>query len=350
MCRLFLSNKKAVKMIDKRYGILKYLDSLEKSCGGHGNGFILVKDGKMIFALKGVELKNEKVIIALKKIKYDWIIYHTRVASAGSKKDANCHPYWNESNTFALAMNGTVRDVGNLAKDIDITDTDMIFRMINKKLIDVEAVKNVVPNFIGFKDSKVWACSNGYSNGLKFIDKDGALAIASEFPTEFFKDYETMEDGFWWEGTEIKEKTYVHSTTAAYSYNYNGANYNWEEYYQKRFPSTAKETEKKIVVISGEKVKDETTKLTNLTVQDNAVEFDYTLEEIKEDVQRAVSISDDLINVYDYMYRMYDFDFTIKGFKGTYYFDVAENMLYLMNDNDEPVVELYESLSDTKVN
>ena len=48
MCRLLLMNKQAEKEIEKTYGLEKYLTYLEKQLGGHGNGYLLVKDNKIL--------------------------------------------------------------------------------------------------------------------------------------------------------------------------------------------------------------------------------------------------------------------------------------------------------------
>ena len=54
MCRLFISSQKDFYEYDKAYGILKLMDYLEMRCGGHGNGFALIKDGKVILMAKAV--------------------------------------------------------------------------------------------------------------------------------------------------------------------------------------------------------------------------------------------------------------------------------------------------------
>ena len=47
MCRLILMNKKGEKEIEKRYGIQNFLNYLEKSFGGDGNGYALMKNNKV---------------------------------------------------------------------------------------------------------------------------------------------------------------------------------------------------------------------------------------------------------------------------------------------------------------
>ena len=48
MCRVALMNKKGEKEIERIYGLTRYLKFLEKQFGGHGNGFSLMKNGKII--------------------------------------------------------------------------------------------------------------------------------------------------------------------------------------------------------------------------------------------------------------------------------------------------------------
>ena len=55
MCRVLLMNKQAEKEIEKTYGLDRYLKYLEKQMGGHGNGFALMKNGKIIKLEKGVK-------------------------------------------------------------------------------------------------------------------------------------------------------------------------------------------------------------------------------------------------------------------------------------------------------
>ena len=208
MCRIFMCNKKGLKVTEEKFGALAMLNLLEKSMGGAGNGFLLVKDSKILAYAKGLDLKNESILQAINTIDFDWFLYHTRVPSRGSKTDENCHPYVNDDGSFALMMNGTVPGVGDLAKDLDITDTEMTFRIIDNGLLDVTCIRHVSPNFMGFKDGKVFACNNGYSTGLKFVEEDGAIIISSELPVAF-TNKQTMKDYFWWEGEKIEKKEYV---------------------------------------------------------------------------------------------------------------------------------------------
>ena len=56
MCRLVLMNKQGEKEIESIYGLSKYFKYLEDQLGGHGNGYSLMKNGRVIDFNKGVKL------------------------------------------------------------------------------------------------------------------------------------------------------------------------------------------------------------------------------------------------------------------------------------------------------
>lgn len=93
MCRLVLMNKEGEKQLDNQYGLDKYFKYLEKQLGGHGNGFALMKKGKIIKIDKGINLDVRDIANTIKNTDYDWAIFHTRLASVGEKSDKNCHPF-----------------------------------------------------------------------------------------------------------------------------------------------------------------------------------------------------------------------------------------------------------------
>ena len=93
MCRVLLMNKKGEQEIENIYGLARYLKYLEDSMGGHGNGFALLKDGKVIRLEKGVNLDIRDIANIIRKTNYDWCLFHTRFASKGIVCDKNCHPF-----------------------------------------------------------------------------------------------------------------------------------------------------------------------------------------------------------------------------------------------------------------
>ncbi len=81
MCRVLLMNKKGEREIERIYGLDKYLKYLERQLGGHGNGFALLKDNKLIKFEKGVNLDVRDIANSIRKTNYDWCLFHTRFAS-----------------------------------------------------------------------------------------------------------------------------------------------------------------------------------------------------------------------------------------------------------------------------
>lgn len=209
MCRLLECNKAYLEKTNKEE-LLAFLDVLEKSCGGHGNGIAFIDNGKVTFEFKSVTLTNKEIVdILYNKMTPlpEWFLYHTRVASAGSIKDENCHPYVNEDGTFALMMNGTDRTFGALGEERDITDTQVIYEIFEGLNYPIRSLTNYSPRFMGVKDGRVFATNpSGSYQSLKFIEKDGAICIASEFP-DGYEGVKTMLGGFaWFEGDKFKEE------------------------------------------------------------------------------------------------------------------------------------------------
>lgn len=230
MCRNALYSKQGVELIEREYGLVNMLDFLEKNCGGHGNGIILVKDNQIVFTKKGMKYSNEKIAADLSKRDFDWFIYHTRISSVGTVSDSNCHPYINRKKTFGLIMNGTVTGLSSVAKHADITDTQMLFEFYDKHNIPLEKLLDISCKFIGFKDGKVFA-SNPTSFGMEFLVDGEAIVIQSTFPKDFERISETknMDVQFWTEGEEIRERKYVTATQTNYmidgSWYYGGGGY-----------------------------------------------------------------------------------------------------------------------------
>lgn len=212
--------------------ILMFLDQLEKSCGGHGNGILLIKDGKIDAYAKDLMLSNELITDVLFDENYempDWFLYHTRVASKGSIKNENCHPYVNAQESFGLMMNGTISSFGSFGNYMgDITDTEALFKMIDAFDVDLNVLTDLDPRFIGFKDGKVFASnSSGYSS-LVFEKEGDCLCIASESPGKEIWD-KLEEQYLWTEGEEVKKAT-LKKTYGSYYRGYGYGNYIDDEY------------------------------------------------------------------------------------------------------------------------
>lgn len=79
----------------------RWLSALEKSNGGHGNGFATVKGG----AVKGVELSPTACSDELIRLRKSATVWHTRLISCGRRIDLLCHPF-ETSNGSYLVHNG----------------------------------------------------------------------------------------------------------------------------------------------------------------------------------------------------------------------------------------------------
>lgn len=224
MCRLALYSRKAIEDLG-RDKMKEFLDHLEKECGGDGNGCLFIEDSKITFEHKGLKFSNEQIVEALYIGEApDWFMYHTRVASKGTINDSNCHPYTNEDNTFSLMMNGTDGSFGAFGKDTDITDTEVIFKLLNNTGLSLNGLTLLTPRFMGFKDGKVFVTNPSGRQGLEYISNEDYTIIASSFPNEY-KEKSLKQEFVWFEGEElIEEPVKVVPIYSDYRYN------DWREY------------------------------------------------------------------------------------------------------------------------
>lgn len=207
MCRLVLMNKNGEKEIEKSYGLTNYLTYLEDSYGGHGNGVALLRNGKVIYLEKGVNLTVKEISRVIRKRKYDWCIFHTRLASVGSKSNENCHPFMigNE----VMAMNGTERSEILLTNAKDITDTEAILSVKEKFNLEVPVLSHLNSIFIGFSKGNPYLVANNTHNiKLMHKKKDNAIVFASEFPDKLKKNIYDAKEPFIWQNEEINMQNF----------------------------------------------------------------------------------------------------------------------------------------------
>ena len=69
---------------------MELMTALEKNRGGNGNGFVIVRKGKV---KKGVNLKINDIYRELKRYPRSMFIFHTRMASYGKIMDELCQPF-----------------------------------------------------------------------------------------------------------------------------------------------------------------------------------------------------------------------------------------------------------------
>lgn len=204
MCRLVLMNKQGEEIINKRYGLYKYLKYLEKSYGGHGNGYIAVKNKKIVSYSKGVKLDVKDIARQLRNIEYDWAIFHTRFASVGNKSDRNCHPFIKGINI--MAMNGTEGSVSFLSDAKDITDTEAILDIMNKYNLSIAALTNLNSIFVGFQKGEPYMVANNTRNIMLLYNKENnGIIFASEFPRTLRKDIYEFKNCCIWNNEPINE-------------------------------------------------------------------------------------------------------------------------------------------------
>ena len=203
MCRLVLMNKEGEKEIDSQYGLENYFQYLEQQLGGHGNGFSLMKNGKVTIIEKGVNLDVRDIARYIKKSDYDWCLFHTRYASIGEKSDRNCHPFRRAN--FVMAMNGTESSVSFVSNIKKITDTEAILDLAQRYHLGLAALKKFNSIFMGFFNHKPYVVANN-TRDIKVLknDKTNAWVFASTFPIEMKENVYEVNECFTWTGSKIR--------------------------------------------------------------------------------------------------------------------------------------------------
>lgn len=209
-----------------------FFEMLERSNGGHGSGMAYVKNGKITMR-KGMSLTCKDIAGDIMQANYDWAIFHTRIASIGSLGYKNCHPF--KIGDKLIAMNGTEREVGFLAKKLGITDTEAILQLSHKFKFDIsDFVQGFGSVFVGFEQGVPFVSAQGkWGNNLAYYKNSDAEVFASEFPLgKLSKDSIFPERPFFWqEGNKVKAKKktpeYVNPYTKIKS-----KNTNWYERHQ----------------------------------------------------------------------------------------------------------------------
>lgn len=214
MCRLALFNREGMNFIEEDYGLENFISYLDTSFGGHGMGYSLMLDGEIVKTRRGLRLTPVEVAKDMFYYEFDWAIFHTRLASMGSKLTRNCHPF-TRGNTV-LAMNGTERDMSPIATMLDTTDTEAILRTAKALRIDIkEFVKQFKSVFIGFDDGLPFVATNGTYSDLVTYNKNDIVIFASEFPRNslmYKRRRDTVRPFYWEEGMKIKDKKPIQHT------------------------------------------------------------------------------------------------------------------------------------------
>lgn len=208
MCRLIMMNKSGEKEIEKNYGLDNYLKFLEEQMGGHGNGYALMRKGKIISFDKGMNLNVKEIARVIRKTNYDWCIFHTRLASVGSKSDDNCHPF--KRGTEVMAMNGTEHSVDLVSTVKEITDTEAILDLKVLYKWEIPALENLKSIFVGFSKGKPYVVANNtYNLKLLHNKKNNAIIFASDFPEKLKKNIYVPRKCFIWNDGAINMNNFV---------------------------------------------------------------------------------------------------------------------------------------------
>lgn len=207
MCRLALLNRPGIDHIENAVGLKNLFNHLELSLGGHGNGYCMVFNNGTTRIKKGTQLTNKDIVADIFK-NHDnikWVIYHTRLASAGSINNNNCHPFKDHNNI--LAMNGTEYEVKRLIKN-DTTDTETILKMCNKFGVGIkEGTKKFNSVFLGYDSDNKQIFANRNNGNLEYLCHEDTIIFSSEFLPEQYKNNNIyIAPKTWEEGEKINTK------------------------------------------------------------------------------------------------------------------------------------------------
>lgn len=173
-------------------------------------GFALLKENKIIMMDKGLHLDVRDIAKRIKDTNYDWCLFHTRLATFGSKNDANCHPFIRKN--ILLAMNGTESSVSFISKALDVTDTEIILDLIGKYNLNINVLKNFTSIFMGFYNGNPFVVANN-TQRIRLLKnkKSKAIIFASSFPAIFNEKIYIPKEQFIWKGEKLPEifKMYI---------------------------------------------------------------------------------------------------------------------------------------------
>jgi glutamine phosphoribosylpyrophosphate amidotransferase len=204
---MLLANREGIEALIKDLAAIpgcstleKYLQDLELRDGGQGNGYALLKDGRVTCMEKGVDLRVGEVAAVMEAADYDWVLFHTREASTGSVSDANCHPFRASGKAELVAgVNGNEKDLAALAKAAGgITDSEFIIRLVAEMGLPLRETLSIYEsNFFGFYNGMPFV-KKGNRDMLAW-KKGNGLVFASDFPFGMTGLEKPGQDYFWME-------------------------------------------------------------------------------------------------------------------------------------------------------
>jgi hypothetical protein len=207
MCRLLLANREGITELKRALSgipgcstLESYLRGLELRDGGQGNGYALLKDGRVTCLEKGVNLGVGTVALVMETADYDWILFHTREASEGGVSDANCHPFAVSGKAeLVAAVNGNEKSVAELARAAGgITDSEFILKLVAEMGLPLkETLLIYESNFFGFYNGRPFVKKG--NRDMLIWKKGGGIVFASDFPFGMAGLEKPGQDFFWME-------------------------------------------------------------------------------------------------------------------------------------------------------
>lgn len=166
MCRLALMNKAMVEYLGKE-ALAYHFERLELELGGDGQGVgALFPDGR-VRTHKGVDQDSGDSaawIVSMCGLGATHFIFHTRLATTGSRRNRNCHPFRHGS--LVGAHNGTCsRYTGAGGKDL--TDSEGVLYTIQRAGLGLSYLEDVSGVFIGFREGRPFVIKGQYHTDLE---------------------------------------------------------------------------------------------------------------------------------------------------------------------------------------
>lgn len=238
MCRLALFNRAMCEYLGEDV-IAYHFQALETKLGGDGMGVsALFSDGKM---------KIKKDVLLDADTAAEWVmdmfdlgathfLFHTRLATQGSKIRRNCHPF--RHGNFVAAHNGSCVDY-KYAAGYDRTDSEGVIYTIARTHLGLSFLEDVSGVFIGFHDGLPFVVKGQSHTDLELATSD-IVEGAYMYTSNIFKEEEKLFShihslkGYAWygnaeiEGTVKGEIKSYYSTSSYYSSRYDDYN-SWDD-------------------------------------------------------------------------------------------------------------------------
>jgi len=135
VCRIAIFKDK----LPEKKQVTEYLDYLETTQGGDGNGIFIMKNKKKFIHFKGVKVKIQEIVDALyKEQPFKFAIFHTRLKTHGEKSDANCQPIVinNDKCFLVFAHNGVIGEMETFKPKVaEVTSLIETFNMSDSSIL-----------------------------------------------------------------------------------------------------------------------------------------------------------------------------------------------------------------------